>query len=124
MSSKSLVSASTVREWFATAKPEGVPTPGSRGRLHPDTIAAFHKANPRKRYETASVAEKRTTEVKGVQSIDKAGRMQTRTVTITTDEARGLLVNAQGKRGRLAKGDLALALSGINANEVADKFTK
>ena len=122
MSARRLVPASQVRSWFADAQPAGVPVPGSRGRLHPDTIAAFHKANPRMKYETASEAEKPTIEVKGVNSIDKGGRMQSRTVTITTETARGLLGHPDGKRGRFAKSDLALALSAVNAAEVADSF--
>lgn len=125
MSARKNVPASAVRSWYAgldAAAQATMPTPGSRGRLHPDTIAAFHKANKGKRYETASEAEKPTVEVKGVQSIDKAGRMQTRTVVITTEQARGLLGHPDGKRGRFAKGDLALALSAVNAEEVAASF--
>ena len=125
MSARKNVPASAVRTWYAGLDPAvqaTMPTPGSRGRLHPDTIAAFHKANPRSKYETASEAEKPTIEVKGVESIDKAGRKQSRTVVITTEAARGLLGHPDGKRGRFAKGDLALALSAVNANEVADSF--
>lgn len=124
MATKKNVPASTVRAWFAEKTPEGVPTPGSRGRLHPDTIAAFHKANPRLRYETASEAEKPVIEVKGVESIDKAGRRQVRTVTLTTEQAREALGHPKGKRGRFNKSDLALALSAANAAEVAGSFTK
>lgn len=124
MATRKNVSASQVRSWFSETNPEGVPTPGSRGRLHPDTIAAFHKANPRMRYETASEAEKPTVEVKGVESIDKAGRKTSKTVTLTTEQAREVLGHEAGKRGRFAKGDLALALSAVNANAVADQFTK
>jgi hypothetical protein len=122
MATRKNVPASTVRSWYAEAQPEGVPAPGSRGRLHPDTIAAFHKANPRMRYETASEAEKPTIEVKGVVSLDKAGRMQKRTVTITTEAARAALGHPAGKRGRFAKDDLALALSAPLADAVADQF--
>jgi hypothetical protein len=106
--SRKNVPASAVREWFAEAQPEGVPTPGSRGRLHPDTIAAFHKANKGKRYETASEAEKPTVTVP-VKELDRIGRATTKQVTVTTAEARALL-GQSGRKGRFDKGLLSLAL--------------
>lgn len=109
MASKKNVPAKAVREWFATATPEGVPAPGSRGRLHPETVKAFHKANPRLRYETG-VAEKATITVK-VQKVDSNGRKSMRPVTITTAEARAALGHAPGKRGRISKDALSAALS-------------
>ena len=109
MSSRKNVPASQVREWFTEAKPESVPAPGSRGRLHPDTIAAFHKANPRLRYETASEAQKPTITVPVVM-LDKAGRKTTKPVTVTTEHARNLLGHQDGKRGRFNKSTLSLAL--------------
>lgn len=127
MASRKNVPAAQVRSWFSglsEAEQGQMPTPGSRGRLHPDTIAAFHKANPRLRYETASEAEKPTIEVKGVESVDKAGRKTSKTVILTTAEARAVLGHPAGKRGRFAKSDLALALSAQNADAVADQFTK
>jgi hypothetical protein len=126
MASRKNVPASQVRSWFAglDKAPEGVPAPGSRGRLHPDTIAAFHKANKGMRYETASEAEKATIEVPGVVSLDKAGRKTSRTVTLTTEQARAALGHPKGKRGRFAKSDLALALTAQNSDAVADQFTK
>lgn len=102
------VPASAVRTWFSETNPEGVPAPGSRGRLHPDTIAAFHKANPSKRYETASEAEKPTVTVP-VKVLDSIGRATTRQVTVTTESARDLLGQA-GRKGRFDKGLLSLAL--------------
>lgn len=122
MSTRRNVPAAQVRSWFSTVQPASVPAPGSRGRLHPDTIAAFHKANPRLRYETASEAEKASIEVPGVVSLDKAGRKTSRTVTLTTEQARAALGHEAGKRGRFAKGDLALALSAPLADAVADSF--
>lgn len=122
MATRKNVPASAVRTWFNETSPTGVPAPGSRGRLHPDTIAAFHKANPRMRYETASEAEKATVEVSGVVSLDKAGRKTSRTVTLTTEQARAALGHPAGKRGRFNKSDLALALSAPLADAVADKF--
>lgn len=123
MASRKNVPASQVRSWFSEAQPEGIPAPGSRGRLHPDTIAAFHKANPRLRYETASEAEKPTITVP-VTSLDKRGRKYTKQVTLTTEAARAALGHPKGKRGRFNKGDLSLALSAVEANAVADQFTK
>lgn len=131
MSTRKNVSAQTVRDFLnsdagqaALTKAGITTTVGSRGRHNPEQLAVFHKANPRLRYETASDAEKATIEVKGVQSIDKAGRMQTRAVTILTSEGRALLGHPEGKRGRFDKGLLALALSAQNADSVADSFTK
>ena len=121
MSARKNVAAAAVRSWFNEAKPEGIPTPGSRGRLHPDTIAAFHKANPRLRYETASEAEKPTITVPVV-SLDKAGRKVTKSVTLTTEAARAALGHPKGKRGRFAKSDLSDVLSQMEAAKVADQF--
>lgn len=104
------VPASTVRSWFAEAQPEGVPAPGSRGRLHPETIEAFHKANKGLRYETASEAEKPTITVK-VPAKDKRGRNITKTMTVTTEYARTLLGHDKGKRGRFNRDALVSALS-------------
>lgn len=126
MATRKNVSASTVRNWFAGLAPEareGIPTPGSRGRLHPNTVAAFHKANPRMRYETASEAEKPTITVP-VTGLDKAGRKTTRQVTLTTEAARSALGHPSGKRGRFNKGDLSDVLSQAEAAKVADQFTK
>lgn len=121
------VSASVVRDWSAT--PEGTKAlteasakfPGSRGRLDQTTIAVFHKANPRLRYETASEAEKPTITVPVV-GLDKAGRKTTRKVTLTTEAARAALGHPKGKRGRFNLGDLSLALSAAEADAVADSF--
>jgi len=109
MATRKNVPASAVRAWFATAQPEGVKAPGSRGRLHPETVAAFHKANKSMRYEAASEAQKPTITV-GVKSLDKSGRATTKKVTVTTEAARDLLGHEKGKRGRFNKADLALAL--------------
>lgn len=110
MATRKSVPARTVREWYATAQPEGVPAPGSRGRLHPDTIAAFHKANKGMRYETASEAEKPTITVR-VPFTDARGRKNSKAMTVTTEYARNLLGHEKGKRGRFAKADLIEALS-------------
>lgn len=125
MASRKNVPASFVRSWFAglTEAEQGtMPTPGSRGRLHPDTIAAFHKANKGLIYETASVAEKRHVEVP-VTTLDKAGRKTTRKVSLTTEQAREALGHPKGKRGRISANDLSLALSAVEADKVADQFT-
>lgn len=129
MATRKNVSASVVRDFLNSDKGQealtkaGVETKvGSRGRHKPEQIAVFHKANPRLRYETASEAEQPTVEVSGVESIDKSGRRQVRTVTILTSEARAALGHPDGKRGRFDKGLLALALSASNADKVADSF--
>lgn len=121
MAARKNVPAAQVRSWFNEAKPEGVTAPGSRGRLHPSTIAAFHKANPRMRYETASEAEKPTITVP-VTTLDKAGRKRTKQVTLTTEAARAALGHPKGKRGRFAKSDLSDVLSQAEAAKVADQF--
>ncbi len=107
-SKKTNVPASAVREWFNEAKPEGVKAPGTRGRLNPDIIAAFNKANRSKVYVVASEAEKRTITVNVVMLA--GGRKTTKPVTVTTEHARALLGHPAGKRGRFDKDLLALAL--------------
>lgn len=118
------VSAAVVRNWFAglDTAPEGIPAPGTRGRLHPDTIAAFHKANRGMRYETASEAEKSTVTFKAV-TLDKAGRKTTREVILTTAEARVLLGHEAGRKGRFNMAVLVAAYEAQTAAEVADTFT-
>lgn len=116
MATRKNVPASAVRNFAAS--PEGVKAlteagakfPGSRGRIDPTTIAVFHKANPRMRYETASEAEKATITV-AVTSLDKNGRKYTRKVTLTTDAARAALGHPKGKRGRFNHDDLSAVLS-------------
>lgn len=120
------VPAARVREWAAT--PEGAKAiekaeakfPGSRGRLDPSTIAAFHKANPRERYETGA-AEHATVTVPVV-TLDKAGRKRTKEVTITTSEARAALGQPTSQRGRLPLGDLSDVLSQREAEQFAASF--
>lgn len=102
------VSASTVRNW---AKDNGVEV-GTRGRIHPNVISAFHKANKNMRYEVASDAEKRTVTVP-VKVLDSLGRVQTKRVTVTTSEARDLLGHEKGRRGRFNRADLSLALEAV-----------
>lgn len=124
MAAKKNVSASTVRDWFngLTEKAaEGIVAPGSRGRLHPDTIAAFHKANPRMRYETASEAEKPVVTVPVV-TVDSAGRKRTEKRTVTTEQARAALGHPKGKRGRISRDVLGAALSALEAEKFAPSF--
>lgn len=131
MATRKNVPAAAVRAWFAANTPAGVPAPGSRGRLHPDTIAAFHKANPRSKYETASEAEVPSYEV-AVVTLDKNGRKTTVKRNITNVAARTLLgqvsKNAKGEdvltRGRMNHGLLSEALSAVEADKFADQFSK
>jgi len=109
MAARKTVSAARVREWFASAKPEGVPTPGSRGRLHPETVKAFHAANPREKYVLGTKDES-TVAVK-VSKNTKAGKARSRTVQVPVAEARRLAGESAGKRGRLS----AEALTAVGA---------
>ena len=127
MASRRNVPAASVREWASTESgtaaltEAGAKFPGSRGRLDPTTLAVFHKANPRLRYETASEAEKPTITVP-VTALDKNGRKYTKKVTLTTEAARAALGHPKGKRGRFNLADLSLALSAQEADAVADQF--
>lgn len=105
MATRKNVPASVVRTWAAE---QGIEV-GSRGRLHPDVVKAFHKANKSKRYEP-KVAEAPTVTVK-VKTKDKNGRNRSKDVTVTTAEARKILGHEKGKRGRFSKAALAEALS-------------
>lgn len=123
------VSASTVRAYLlsdegqAALKAADVTTEvGSRGRHNPAQVAVFHKQNRGMRYEQATEAEKPQVEVPGVVLIDKAGRKTTKSVTITTEYARTLLGHDKGRVGRLPLGTLALALSAVEGEKVADTF--
>lgn len=123
MAARKNVPAAQVRAWFAEVAPKGVPAPGKRGRLHPDTVEAFHKANPRLRYETASEAEKPTITVPVV-TLDKAGRKRTAQRTITTEAAREAMGHPKGRRGRFSREDLSDVLSQMEAAKYADQFTR
>lgn len=108
--SRKNVSAAEVRAWAVenlSSIPEeghksvlGAAGDGSkvRGRLHPEVIKAFHKANKGKVYETASDAEKPTVTVR-ITGKDKNGRNRPVTETLLTSEARALL-GETGKKGR------------------------
>lgn len=94
----------------------------ARGRLHPDLIAAFRKANKGKTYTTGSEAEQPTVTVPVV-GVDRLGRKTTRKVTLTTAEARKVL-GQEGRKGRFNKTLLSEALSAAEADRVADTFTR
>lgn len=106
MSKKKTVPAAAVRAWFAEAQPADVTVPGTRGKLAPDTIAAFHAANPTKRYVVAGDAQRRTVTIQ-VPATDSRGRNIKKTVTVFTDEARKLLGHDSGLRGRFSAADKA-----------------
>lgn len=124
------VSADEVRAWGRAnldLVPEGARGAlgeNARGLLGKGLVAAFTKAHKgRKTYEP-KVAQHVLIEVPGVESVDKAGRKQTRTVTIPAPEARDLLGEPTSKRGRVSKVKVAAALSAVNAAMVADQFNK
>lgn len=121
MAARKNVPAAQVRAWFAEAAPKGVPAPGKRGRLHPETVEAFHKANPRLRYDVASEAEKPTITVPVV-TLDKSGRKRTVKRTITTEEARNALGHPKGRRGRFSHDILSDVLSQREADKFASSF--
>jgi hypothetical protein len=113
MATRKNVPAKTVRAWAKdnlSTFPENlhasiVGTPGKagpRGRLHPEVIAAFKKANKSMTYETASEAELPTVTVT-IKGTDKAGRPRSIKVTKTNAEARALLGQV-GKDGKSQKG--------------------
>lgn len=116
MSSRKNVSASTVRAWGRdNLDVSAFPCLGAaaRGRLHPEVVKAFNKANRGKTY-TPKVAEAPTVTVP-VPSKDSKGRNITRKVTMTTKAAREALgqVGEDGKsqRGRLSQSALIAALA-------------
>lgn len=127
MSNVKNVPASEIRAWGRTQetfKGQNWLNDGARGVIPESAREAFKKAHKgRKAYEP-KVAEVATVEVPGVVMLDKAGRKTTRTVTITTPEARTLLGQPTSRKGRLSKTLLGEALSARNAAEVADQFSK
>lgn len=114
--SKKNVSAATVRAWgrenLSSIAPAGHACLGetARGRLHPEVVKAFAKANKgRKGYEP-KVAEGATIVV-AVKGTDAKGRNITRKREVSTVEARALLGHPKGKVGRISKAALAAALA-------------
>lgn len=110
MATRKNVPAKTVRAW-AKDNLSSIPKVGHasvmgkdgtgervRGRLHPEVIAAFKKANKSMTYETASDAERPTVTVT-IKATDSAGRPRSKKVTLLTTEARALL-GQTGKKGR------------------------
>lgn len=120
------VSASEVRAWGRTQEAfagQAWLNDKARGVIPNAAVEAFTKANKGRKTYSPKVAEHVVIEVPGVVSVDKAGRKVTKTVSIPAPEARAL-IGAEGKRGRLAKGEVAMALSALNADAAADTFTK
>lgn len=129
MAARKNVSASEVRAW-AVGNLSLVPEVGHlsvlgkngdgtqvRGRLHPEVIAAFRKANKGKTYETASEAEKRTITVDKVPYVNAAGKNASKSITITTEAARDLLGQPRDTKGRMSKNALRDALAASLANQ-------
>ena len=94
MAKRRLVPASTVREWAASTEgtkaltTADAPFPGSRGRLHPDTVKVFKRENKSLDY-AEKVSEGLRVEVP-VPARDKRGRNITRKVSLPADEFRDL----------------------------------
>jgi hypothetical protein len=120
MASRKNVSASVVREW-ASENLSSIPEVGHksvlggkgdgsvvRGRLHPEVIAAFKKANKSLTYETASTAELPTVTFKYAAQNSKGANI-TKTATILTSEARTLLGHPAKRKGRFNLTELAAA---------------
>lgn len=121
MAKRTPVSASAVRAWFSEAQPEGVRAPGSRGRLHPETVEAFEKANPGKTYVLGTQdASKVTLTVTGT---NKRGHKTSRKVEVPVSEARALAGEAAGRKGRLSEAAVAAASEALSAQRAAAKST-
>lgn len=124
--SKKNVSAAAVRSW-ARENIDLIPEAArkclgetARGRLHPEVVTAFSKANKGKAYE-ATVAEAPTLTVPVV-TLDSRGRKTTVKRTLTTAQAREALGQETSRRGRIPLGDLSDVLSQAEAAKVADTF--
>jgi len=109
------VSTSEVRAW-ARENLSLVPEAGhkclsatARGRLHPEVVKAFRKANPRKDY-AEGVAEDKSVTVR-VPKADKNGRVSLRSQTVSYPFAREVAALAGvevGERGRLGADALSV----------------
>lgn len=108
MASRKAVGADAVRAWFAEAQPEGVRAPGKRGRLHPETIEAFEKANPNRRYVVGTASQSVPTVTVVVPGTDKNGKSRPRKRTLPVSEVRAL-AGVEAQRGRLPQEALTKA---------------
>lgn len=130
MSARKNVPTSTIRTWAkstegaAALTAASAPFPGSRGRVHPDTVKVFEKENPKFKY-AEKVAEAPTMVIP-VTTLDKTGRKTTVKRTLTNAQARAALgqVDANGKmtRGRYNVAVLTDVLNQSEANLFADQF--
>ncbi len=129
MATRKNVSAATVRAW-AKDNLASIPEVGHasvmgkdgtgervRGRLHPEVIAAFKKANKSMTYETASDAERPTVTVT-IKGTDSKGRARSIKRTLLTTEARALL-GQTGKKGRFNMAALTEAVQAAHDAESA-----
>lgn len=97
MARKRSVGGAEVRAWAQSA---GVEV-GQRGRFSAELVEAFHKANPKVRYETGHVPVR---EIKGIR-ISASGRKVPVTVKASVPEVRAFAAEAGlsvGQRGRLS----------------------
>lgn len=115
MSARKPVPAANVRTWAKSnldlVPAEGVASVNGRGRLHPTVIAAFRKANKGLTYEP-KVAQHRTMTVQ-YRVENAVGSLITKRHTLATATARDLLSQPSSRRGRIAQGDVTLALEAL-----------
>lgn len=114
MPAKKNVSAAVVRDWVR-ANPEGLPPVGKRGRLHPEQVTAFHKANPGQRYEVGKRDVPTITVT--VPGTDKNGKSRPRKRTLPVSEVRTLAGEAAGERGRLSPEALTKAAEALASQQ-------
>jgi hypothetical protein len=108
MSNSKVAVPSAVRSWAREnlSSIEGLPegyTVGDRGQFHPAIIAAYNKANPRRKYVRAAYVNPGATVKVTVVKQNASGRKTPITKTVVVSEARaaakaaGVPLGAQGR---------------------------
>lgn len=112
-STRKPVSARTIREAFQNGEFEAPEVAhkslakGARGRLHPEGVKAYLKANRGATYSEKSDAEALAVEVPYTKR-NKRGHRLSRTATLPVSEVRRL-AGIEGRRGRLPKSAIEVA---------------